>query len=388
MFKAYVGHSDDPDSQSAIEEVLQQCLNNLAGEIPQAGILFAASIDFDYALILAKIQETFPGIELIGGTANGEMSSVLGFQEDSITLTVICSDQIEISAGVGRGASKNIELAVQEAIAMATAKLSQPPQLCLTFPESIEVKGAEVIQALQQNLGLNFPILGATAIARDRNHKSHQFFHTEVNCDTVTILLFSGGIIYGHGVASGWEALGSKSQITKSDGCIIHEIDGEKAIEFYKNSLGNIATSSTEHGSYALAVFEEDLVNYYMRSPVAFDQDAGSIEFTADIPPGAIVSMAVASREHILQATELSVKQAVKNYTGESPAICFLLSCDDRRIILGTRAHQEIEMIQAHLPHDIACCGFYSDGEIAPSQAGGIAQLHNESFVTVLLGEI
>jgi hypothetical protein len=387
MFKAYVGHSDDPDSQSAIEEVLQQCLHDLAGEIPKAGVLFVASTDFEYPLILAQIQDTFPGIELIGGTSNGEMSSVLGFQEDSITLTVFCSDKIEISAGLGRGASKNLEAAVQEAIEMATAKLSTPPQLCLTFPESINVGGAEIIQALQQRLGAHFPILGATAIARDREHKSHQFFQGEVNCDTIPVLLFSGGIIYGHGVASGWEALNTKSQVTKVDDNIVYEIDGQKAIEFYKNSLGSITTSSSEHGSYALAIYEEDLVNYYMRSPISFDQELGSIAFTANIPAGAIVSMAVASRENILKAAESSVKQAVKNYTGELPIICFLLSCDDRRVILGTKAHQEIEMIQAHLPRDIACCGFYSDGEIAPSQTASIAQLHNQSFVTVLLGE-
>jgi hypothetical protein len=387
MFKAYVGHSDDPDSQSAIEEVLQQCCNNLAGEIPQAGILFAASSGFDYSLILAQIQAAFPGIELIGATSNGEMSSVLGFQEDSITLTIFCSDKIKISAGLGRGAGQNIDRAVQEAIAMATINLSTPPQLCLTFPESINVGGADVVQALQQNLGLHFPILGATAIAVNRDHKSYQFFRGEVTCDTVTVLLFSGGIIHGHGVASGWDALGSKSQVTKSNGSVIYEIDGQKTIEFYKNSLGTTTTSSSEYGSYALAVFEDNLVNYYMRSPVAIDPEAGSISFSADIPSGAIVSMAVASRENILKAAASSAQRAVESYIGQSPAICFLLSCDDRRIILGTKTHQEIEMIQAHLPNDMACCGFYSDGEIAPSQTAGIAQLHNQSFITVLLGE-
>ncbi|NJR66826.1 MAG: translation initiation factor IF-1 [Leptolyngbyaceae cyanobacterium CRU_2_3] len=43
---------------------------------PQAGILFAA-IDFDHELILRRIQQAFPGIALIGGTTNGEISSVL-----------------------------------------------------------------------------------------------------------------------------------------------------------------------------------------------------------------------------------------------------------------------------------------------------------------------
>lgn len=70
MFKAVVGHSNDPDSLSAVEEVLQQCASSLAGDILKAGIIFAA-IDFDHSLILQQIDRAFPGIELIGGTTDG-----------------------------------------------------------------------------------------------------------------------------------------------------------------------------------------------------------------------------------------------------------------------------------------------------------------------------
>lgn len=57
-------------------------------------------------LILQRIQDAFPGIELIGGTTNGEISSILEFQQDSLTLMLFASDEVEICAGIGRGASK------------------------------------------------------------------------------------------------------------------------------------------------------------------------------------------------------------------------------------------------------------------------------------------
>ena len=50
MFKVAVGHSNDPDSLEAINETIEQCQQSLDGEIPQAGILFAA-IDFEHSLI-------------------------------------------------------------------------------------------------------------------------------------------------------------------------------------------------------------------------------------------------------------------------------------------------------------------------------------------------
>jgi hypothetical protein len=78
MLKFAVGHSNDPDSQAAVSEVLEQIRLALAGIPPKVGILFTA-IDFDHALILHQIVEAFPEIDLIGGTTDGEMSSVLGF---------------------------------------------------------------------------------------------------------------------------------------------------------------------------------------------------------------------------------------------------------------------------------------------------------------------
>ena len=39
MLKVAVGHSNDPDASAAIDEVIEQCVQSLAGQVPQAGIL-------------------------------------------------------------------------------------------------------------------------------------------------------------------------------------------------------------------------------------------------------------------------------------------------------------------------------------------------------------
>ncbi|MGB3294932.1 MAG: FIST C-terminal domain-containing protein [Phormidesmis sp.] len=105
MFKAAVGHSDDPDATAASREILAQCRDQLGGECPQAGLLFAAP-DFEHGLILQAITRQFPGIALIGGTSDGEISSALKFQQDSVTLIVFCSDEVEFCAAVGRDLSQ------------------------------------------------------------------------------------------------------------------------------------------------------------------------------------------------------------------------------------------------------------------------------------------
>jgi hypothetical protein len=385
MFKAFVGHSNDPDSQGAIDEVLQQCQDSLDGQTPQAGILLAA-IDFDHALILAQIQDTFPGIELIGSTTNGEVSSVLGFQEDSLALMVFCSDRVEIRAGIGRDAVKNVDAAVADSIAMATAKLSSPPKLCLTFPESIHVNGVNLITALQKGLGETTPILGGTAADDLTFSCTKQFFQSEVTSGAVPILLFAGDFQCSHGVASGWKTIGKKSKITKAEDCIVYEIDGKKALDFYKEFLGT-ANAAAEYINYPLAIAEGDSTDFCLRSPFSHNEENGSMIFTSTIPEGATVWMSEAAREDVLNATAVSLVNALNNYTGSSPAAAIVISCAARRIVLGTQTREEYEIFKKKLPANLPCIGFYSYGEISPSQCSKPTNFHNQTFATLLIGE-
>lgn len=115
MFKAIVGHSTDIDSEDAISEVLTQCYDQLADQMPQAGILLAA-IDFDHKLILSRIQTAFPNIHLIGCSTDGEISSIQGVKEDSITLMLFCSDTVTIRSGLGLNLSNDPQAAAAQAI--------------------------------------------------------------------------------------------------------------------------------------------------------------------------------------------------------------------------------------------------------------------------------
>ena len=89
MFRMAVGHSDDIDLDAALATVFEQCEAALAGAAPKAGLLMAAW-EADHRSIVDAVRARYPGIELAGSTTAGEMSSVLGFQEDSIALTLVC----------------------------------------------------------------------------------------------------------------------------------------------------------------------------------------------------------------------------------------------------------------------------------------------------------
>jgi hypothetical protein len=381
MLKVAVGHSNDPDSQSAIDEVLEQCIRSLAGVTPQAGILFAA-IDFEHSLILKQIHQAFPGIELIGGTTDGELSSVLEFQQDSLTLMVFCSEEIEIKAGVGREVSKNPVEVIRQAVAQAQGNSTTTSQLCLTVPEGFTASGVSILDGLKRVLGQNVPILGGLAADHWRFQKTYQFFRTEVLSDAVPILLFSGALLFSHSLASGWHPIGKKSRVTKVNKNIIYEIDDKPAIEFYRHYFGDLPPSA----EYPLAVFDREEKHFFLRAANVFDEESGSITLFADIPEQAVVQIAEATREDILAASQTSIRNAIASYPGSEPEAALFFSCASRRKILGTRTKEEYELAKSCLTKALPICGFYSSGEIAPLEQKGETEFHNKTFVTLLLG--
>ena len=382
MLKAVVGHSNDPDTTFAIAEVLEQCLTALADSKPQAAILLAA-LDFDHAEILRHIHQTFPGIQLIGGTTDGEISSVLEFQQDSLVLMLLCSDEVEFHTAIGRQVSSNPIAIAQQTVQFAQAQTSNPIALCITTPESLTTSGLLILEGLQKALGAEVPIVGGTTCDQWQFQQTYQFFGEEVLSDALPILLLSGPVLWGHGVATGWTPVGKKGQVTKVDGNVLHEVNGQTVLEFYRDYLGDIRPSP----AYRLAVFEPHQESWYMRSSNgSYDPDSGSITFFADIPLESEVQVVRSNRDEMVTSANSSMQQALQHYPGTQPTVALLFSCTGRMRVLGTRTKEEYQVLKQAIPSGMTCAGFYTYGEIAPSRSNGTAQFHNETFVTLLLG--
>ena len=81
------------------------------------------------------------------------------------------------------------------------------------------------------------------------------------------------------------------------------------------------------------------------------------------------------------------MKEALTHYPGHTPSAALLFSCAARRQILGSRTAEEYKLIKLNMRDELPACGFYANGEISPLQQRGQTYFHNETFVTVLIGE-
>jgi hypothetical protein len=378
MFKVAVGHSDDVDSRDAADELVEQCTAQLGGRSPQAGLLFAA-IEHDHGAVLARINDAYPELALIGCTTDGEVSSLAGFAEDSITLMLFDSDTVSITAGIGRGVREDPDGAARHAVDMARAGLDVSTGLCIAVPEGLGTDTAGMLRGLKSALGDQVPICGGMSGDQLRFKETYQFFGREVLSDALPVLLFSGPLKVSYAVDNGWNPIGARHTVTESRGNLVLSIDDKPASDLYTHYF-------EEHSvHYPLAVFLDGSDDFYLATPAGFD--GGTIICQNTVPEGATVQLAEASRDDIIGGAAASVRQALAAFGDTPPAAGLLFSCAGRRASLGTRTNEEYQNLASLVERSLPLSGFYTYGELCPMPGDVTTQSHNCGFVTVLLGE-
>lgn len=383
--RAIVGHSDDVDTGDAIADVLAQCLAELGDDVPR-GALFHTTNEYDAALALERIQECFPGLPVVGSTTDGEVSSRLGFRADSMCMTLFVGDELDLRTGHGLAPGEDLDAAIETAVAGLG---EQRPALCVLLCSSQTVNVSEVLDRLHTRLGDRAcPIVGGLAGDHAVGPETVQFHGTSVCHDSLTMMFFCGDVEISWGVSSGWFPVGPKHRVTRSEGAVVHEIDGQSALDIYESFWGDRVSGSL--GEFPLAVMEEGVSDsFYLRAAMDVDREQGSIRFAGTVPEGSLVQMTDVVPEGLLVGTQRSLEDAIERFRGKDPAIALMFSCAARKWVLGSRAELEIEQLLEQARHtvsNVAFSGFYAFGEICPLSLDGPPVLHNETCVTVLLG--
>ena len=390
MFRMAVGHSDDIDVERALDAVIEECEAVLGGAIPSAGLLLA-SWESDHQVLIDRIRGRYPGIQLAGATSAGEMSSVIGFSEDSVALALFASDTVEITAGMGQDLARDPIEAIRRAVADARSRSDLPPSLCIAMSTIGPVEASVILGTLREALGPDVPILGGGAAPRDpaSNPTStvgagRLITGDVVTDDAIAILLFCGPLALSYGVHTGWRGVGPRALVTGVSPDSVTEIDGRPAVDFYEKYLGTAEPAIAN----PLAVFDaQGSDRFYLRTPLAYDQATGCVTFFGGVPDGSSVQLTVAATDEIFEGARESIADALRTFpAGRTPEAALIFSCATRRFLLGTRAGREIEVVRDALGLGTPVAGVYCLGEIAPMVAGDPSQFHNATLVSILLG--
>lgn len=381
--RAVVAHVDEIDPSALADELIFDAQNKLDGSSPKAGIFFAA-IDLPHATLLNRIHQIWPDMILIGCTTDGEFSSTGGMKHDSATLLLITSDTLEFTAGVIDQVNDVIPSG-QQAFRQAAAKASTPPAAGILLADGLLFNVESMLDAAREAFGPSFLMVGGMAADQWRFKGTYQFYGTKILSRQAPFLLIHGDLALSTAIGTGWKAIGSHGVVTRAKRSVVYEIDNQPALDFFQKVLGKDVIPSNE---LPVAVYSPSDEFQYLRT--CFEQvdlESGALIFAGRIPVGYKVRMTVVDRDSLIQGTFSAARQAMRSYPSAGPpalALCF--SCSARRALLGSRTPEEAAAVQQILGQDVPMIGFYTYGEISPSQPQGISQVHNETFTLLLAG--
>ena len=251
------------------------------------------------------------------------------------------------------------------------------------------VNGSQLINGMNSITKNEIPITGGLA------GDSANFQSTLVGLDKmpengniIAIGFYGNSIVINYGSNGGWIGFGLEKKITKSSANELYEIDRINALELYKNYLGKYAKSLPASAllfPLSIKVKEED--EPIVRTILSINEERRSMIFAGDVPEGAKVRFMKANLDNLAEAAGTATKKLIERAGNNKPKLVVLISCVGRKLIFGKRIEEEISAVNDMLSEHTLITGFYSYGEISPSNRNACCELHNQTMTITSFDE-
>ncbi|WP_026933737.1 FIST signal transduction protein [Christiangramia echinicola] len=348
-------------------------------------LIFGDRFLLDKAGVTDLVQKEFPYKNIVYGTAAGE---IMGANVTTNELIVTAID-FERSEYIIK--TSNIHDHQLDAVSLGKELIQKLPadglKHVFVISEGSFVNGSDLIKGLENQDLESFSITGGMCGDGSRFEKTLAGFNEIKEGEVVVIGFYGESLEISFASYGGWIPFGPERMITKSDKNILHELDGQPALDLYSKYLGDKASELPQASLlYPLYVWEEGKKHPVVRTILNIDRENQTMILAGDVPQGAKVQLMMASADALLEGAREAAKLAMKSRRS-SPDLALLVSCIGRRLVLDQRAEEEIEEVIDIVGKKVNIGGFYSYGEIAPFHGETTGSLHNQTMTLTLISE-
>ncbi len=321
--------------------------------------------------VCSVIKRIFPGTLYMGCSTSG---NIIDCQLSSV-ITVVCtvfefeSTQFSISQyDLTKDSIDNITASIVEET--RTWSWVKAIEIFCTIPENSSTRFCDGLKDIRQDI----QIFGGVACSDDITSDLSCVFSKggEYSGRSIVIIFYGGDDFYVDSInVTGWKPLGRKFHVTKSDGCILQELDGIRAYDVYHKYLNIKNDKNFFYNTLEFPLFYEHNDTTILRTPVASNAD-GSITMTSDMDIGSVVRISYGDPGTIIE----SIKEDSKKIYNFQPDLLHIFSCAARRTFWTSKEPTyEIYPFKDISPSS----GFFSHGEFLRTK-GNLNQ-HNVTLV-------
>jgi len=396
--KISAGSNEGSDAYIVGANAAQDALTQLGVPDAHLAIVFA-SVQYDQEKMLGGVRSVIKDALLVGCSTAGEITNEGPLQKRSVAVMLMHSDTVKFYGGVGENIKTDTRGAGKAAADQVKGQAKESLKAFMMFPDVLTGNGADIVRGVLDSLGEHFPVVGGAAGDDFQFKQTYQYLNDKVYSGAVVGLGLSGDFKIGIGVKHGWIPVGAPKKVTKSNGSVLHELDGEPAIKIYEDYFGEEEAKQLKTETlaklaitYPLGMRFEGSDEMLIRDPITVDEH-GSITCAAEIPEGSEIQLMIGSREEAVKVAAVAAQNAYEQLDGSAPKGVVIFNCIARNKLFGDRIGDEIDAIQNVLGRDVPLIGFYTYGEQAP--LGGEVRninkcnpaFHNETVVICALAE-
>lgn len=366
---------------------LAAALDTLENSPADLLLIFGSIEHLNFPGFHESIRGAFPEALLLGCSTAGEITAA-GVDDGTCSITAIKFDQTRLSQGRTRLAGMDDSFAAGERLGkqISTAGL----KAVLVFGPGVKINGSALVNGITSIIGTSIPITGGLAGDGGAFKETFTIGQEGVANDQIVAVGLSGnGLRFGHGSFGGWEAFGPARKVTRSDGNILHELDGEPALEIYRRYLGEHAKGLPASGLlFPFAMLGEDHSAVgLIRTILGIDEASGSLILAGEIDPDGYLRLMHATTDKLVNGAESAAEAAAAMAQGSGESVAILVSCVGRKLVMGNRVDEEVEAVGEVFGKAGVLTGFYSYGEISPFAPGASCKLHNQTMTITCLSE-
>ena len=349
-------------------------------------LVFGATPLLRDAARLAEIAAGYPAAIVAGCSTAGEICGTR-VRDDTLTLTAVAFDKTKVSlAETAIGCAADSRAAgARLAQALAGDGLAH----VLVFSGGLKVNGTELAAGLREHLPERVAVTGGLAGDGDR------FRHTLVcaggsaaEARVAAVGFYGDSLKIGCGSLGGWDPFGPERLITRAEGNVLFELDGQPALDLYRKYLGDHALGLPATALlFPLLLRSNSGGDGLVRTILGIDEQAGSMTFAGDMPEGAHARLMKANFDRLIDGAAGAAKSGLSQLGGTPAELAVLVSCVGRKLVLRQRIEEEVEGVRRVLGSQAALTGFYSYGELCPQGDARSCELHNQTMTITAFAE-
>lgn len=374
------------------EAVQTDVVKALRGQLTEAPALVMAFAATPHPLgpLASKLSGEFPAAQVLCCSTAGEFTE----QRDAkgAISAVAISGDYKVFSGMGTGLREDPAAAISKAVEGLPAELhGYPHRTAILLVDPLAGNGEQASLIAASLLGDDVTLAGGAAGDDLKMEEAFVGCGSQVASDAAVVALLFSKKPLGIGVCHGHQPVSQELTVTRAEGNVVYEIDGEPAWEVWLRNTRNAANdqgidvdnlSADDEGGYLLR-YEAGLANgeqWKIRAPLSRD-DTGAVHFACGIPEGTEFRITESIAERQISSAREAARRARAQLSGAEPAGAIVFDCICRNLILGDDFQKAVSGMSEELG-GAPVAGFETYGEIALN-AGDMSGFHNTTSVVL-----